>query len=97
MSPRNPVINRRNVPTLRQHSLAATPDAVEALKKMAAHLHVSQGSLVDLALRELTAHTPLEVARLLRSRGGLTDAEYDAVVTRVLDYTPDKTDTTSGQ
>jgi hypothetical protein len=68
---------------------------VDALKKMAAQLHVSQGSLVDLALRELTARTPLEVARLLRSRGGLTDTEYDAVVTRVLDNTPNKDDNTA--
>lgn len=86
--PRNPVVNRRNVTGLRQRSLSATDDAIAGLTDLAKGLHVSQGSLVDIALRHLTTLTLVEVADLLHLHGHLTDDEY-AVVAAIIRGEPD--------
>jgi len=77
--PRNRVINRRNVHPLEQRSLSVTDEAVQEIKAMARRLEVSQGSLVDVALRELSARSDRQVAELLWRHKHLTDDEYEYV------------------
>lgn len=77
--PRNPVVNRRNITSLKQRSLSVSDDAVDALKAIATALHVSQGSVFDTALRVLARHDPTEIAQLLHLHGHLTDEEFAVV------------------
>ena len=76
------VINRRNISPLVRKTLLVSDEAVERINVIGAELHVSQGSLVDTALRQLAAMPPTEIAELLRSHGHLTDEEYDYVMGR---------------
>lgn len=77
--PRNPVINRRNITNLKQRSLSASDPAVELVQNIAKQLHVSQGSMVDTALREFGRRSPIEIAELLHLHGHLTDEEFAVV------------------
>src|SRR5438270_797160 len=52
----------------------------EAPGVVGALVFVAQGSLVDTALRHLSALSPAEIAKLLRAHGHLTDEEYDYVM-----------------
>lgn len=81
--PRNPVVNRRNLESpLRQRSLEISDEARAQLRGTAAKLSVSQGSLVDTAVRELMA-LPLEtIAGLLYDHGHLDGTAF-AYVTRL--------------
>ncbi len=80
--PRHPVLNRRNLHPLARKTLSVSPEAVAAIDAIAKALWVSQGSLVDTALRHLAQHEPDQIVELLRVHGHLTDAEYDAVQQR---------------
>jgi hypothetical protein len=84
MSPRNPVLNRRNVATLRQHGLAATPRRGG---------RPEEDGRDTARLPGLPSQPgPARTHRPHPAVGEPTDAEYDAVVTRGLDNTPDKSD-----
>ena len=78
--PAYPVVNRRNISTLVRRSLHASDEAVQLVNEVGARLHVSQGSLVDTALRHLAAMPDAEIARLLRAHDHLTDDEYAYVM-----------------
>jgi hypothetical protein len=80
--PTHPVINRRNISPLVRKTLLVSEEAVERINDIGSAMHVSQGSLVDTALRHLAALSPAEIAKLLRSHGHLTDEEYDYVLGR---------------
>ncbi len=80
--PSYPVINRRNISTLVRKTLLVSEEAVKEINDIGAAMHVSQGSLVDTALRYLAALPPAEIAQVLRSHGHLTDDEYDYVMGR---------------
>ncbi len=80
--PSYPVINRRNISTLVRKTLLVSDEALERINAIGADMHVTQGSLVDTALRHLAALPPAEIAKLLRSDGHLTDEEYDYVMGR---------------
>jgi hypothetical protein len=78
--PRHSVINRRNVASkLSRHTIHVSADALKAVTELAAQLSVSQGSVIDTALRELAAREPAEVIELLRRHDHLTKDEYDYV------------------
>ncbi len=77
--PAYPVINRRNISTLVRKTLLVSDEALERINEIGTDLHVTQGSLVDTALRHLAALSPHEIAKLLRAHGHLTDEEYDYV------------------
>lgn len=76
------VINRRNISPLVRKTLLVSDEAVGRINDIGAELHVSQGSLVDTALRHLVARPPAEIAELLRAHGHLTDEEFDYVMAR---------------
>ena len=78
--PSYPVINRRNISPLVRKTLLVSDEALERINAIGADMHVTQGSLVDTALRHLTALSPAEIAKLLRAHGHLTDEEYDYVM-----------------
>lgn len=78
--PRSKVINRRNVRPLVQWTTSATKDAVGQLRDRAALLNVSQGSLVDTAVRELLRHSPEKIADIMRTYKHLSEDEHDAVL-----------------
>ena len=80
--PSYPVINRRNISPLVRKTLLVSEEAVERINGIGAELHVSQGSLVDTALRHLAAMSSADVAELVRANGHLTDEEYDYVMAR---------------
>ncbi len=80
--PTYPVINRRNISPLVRKTLLVSGEAMERINDIGAAIHVSQGSLVDTALRHLGALAPAEIAELLRSHGHLTDEEFDYVMAR---------------
>ena len=80
--PSYPVINRRNISTLVRKTLLVSEEAFEQINDIGAAMHVSQGSLVDTALRHLAALPREEIAQLVRSHGHLTDEEYDYVMGR---------------
>lgn len=80
--PRHPVLNRRNLRPLARKTLSVSPEAVEAIDAIAKALWVSQGSLVDTALRHLAQHDPDQIVELLRAHGHLSDAEHAAVQQR---------------
>jgi len=73
------VINRRNISPLVRKTLLVSDEALERINAIGAGMHVTQGSLVDTALRHLAALSPAEIAKLLRAHGHLTDDEYDYV------------------
>ena len=77
--PRNPVINRRNVHPLKLRSLAVSDEAMTAVRGLAGKLHVSQGSLVDTALRMLAGLPAEQVVELLRQHKHLGEDEYEYV------------------
>lgn len=77
--PRNKVINRRNIPSLKQRSLSVSDPAVAMVKNLAEQLHVSQGSMFDTALLEFGRRDPAEIAQLLHLHGHLTDEEFVVV------------------
>ncbi len=82
--PRNRVINRRNLPgTSRRRTLWVSDEAMAALAAMAKQLEVSQGSLLEVAIGELTALPPAEVVTSLRRHKQLTDDETKYVLTRL--------------
>lgn len=83
--PRNKVINRRNVPSLKQRSLSVSDPAVALLKNLAEQLHVSQGSMFDTALLELARRDPAEIVQLLHLHGHLTDEEF-AIVAELAEH-----------
>ncbi len=78
--PRHPIINRRNVSKLVPKSVSVSEEALAHINEIGAELRVSQGSLVDSALRHLAGMPLGDIADLLRSYGHLTAEEY-AVVT----------------
>jgi hypothetical protein len=78
--PSYPVINRRNISPLVRKTLLVSDEALERINAIGADMHVTQGSLVDTALRHLAALSPAEIAKLLRAHGHLTDDEYDYVM-----------------
>ncbi len=80
--PSYPVINRRNISPLVRKTLLVSDEALERINAIGADMHVTQGSLVDTALRHLAALSPAEIAKLLRAHGHLTDDEYDYVMGR---------------
>lgn len=87
--PRNPVVNRRNVTTLKQRSLSVSDSAVDALQEIAKKLHVSQGSVFDTALKKF-AQLPLDqIAQLLHLHGHLTDDEFAVVAALAAKAAPD--------
>ena len=82
--PRSKVINRRNVHPLRLRSIAVSDEAMAAVRELAARLEVSQGSLVDTAMRALVGLPPDRVVELMRQHKHLGEDEY-AYVRRLLD------------
>lgn len=80
LMPRHPVINRRNVSPLVRKTVVVSEEAIERINEIGAELRVSQGSLVDSALRQLAGMALSDITELLRSYGHLTAEEY-AVVT----------------
>jgi hypothetical protein len=78
--PRHPVINRRNISSLVRKTLLVSEEALERVSDIGARLQVSQGSLVDSALRQLAEMPPEDIAELLRSYGHLTAEEYAVVI-----------------
>jgi hypothetical protein len=78
--PSYPVINRRNISPLVRKTLLVSPEALKRLNEIGEGMHVTQGSLVDTALRHLSALSPDEIAKLLRAHGHLTGEEYDFVM-----------------
>ncbi|WP_327591414.1 hypothetical protein OHA25_60975 (plasmid) [Nonomuraea sp. NBC_00507] len=93
--PRNPVVNRQNIDSpLRQRSLDISDRAREQLRDLAAALHVSQGSVLDCAVRELAALPPHLVADLLYKHGHLDPKTYPYVANRARNLT-DKTPSTT--
>lgn len=80
--PRHPVVNRHSRP-LARHDLYASDEAVGLLGKLARHLQVSKGSLVDTALRLLASLPEAEVVELLRAHKHLDDEAYDYVKGRI--------------
>lgn len=79
--PRNTVVNRRNVdsPFVRR-TLLATQIALDGVRELASLLSVSKASLVDTALRHLTAMDGVAVVELLYAHGHLSEDEYAFVV-----------------
>ena len=77
--PRHSVINRRNLDPLVRKSVLLSEEALEEVSKIASTLRVSQGSLIDTALRHLAGSSNEEIVELLRRHGHLTDAEYEHV------------------
>jgi hypothetical protein len=78
--PSYPVINRRNISPLVRKTLLVSEEALARINEIGTEMHVTQGSLVDTALRHLSALSPAEIAKLLRGHGHLTDQEYDYVM-----------------
>lgn len=58
---------------------SATTEAIAQTRLLADAMHVSQGSLVDTALRELLKRSPDEIAVLMREHKHLTDEEFGVV------------------
>ncbi len=79
--PRYRVINRRSTldPLVRK-TVVVSEAALERINEIGAQMEVSQGSLVDTALRLLATLPRDEVARLLREYGHLSDEEYAYVM-----------------
>jgi hypothetical protein len=79
--PRYRVINRRSVldPLVRK-TVVVSEAALERINEIGAGMEVSQGSLVDTALRHLATLSRAEIAELLRSYGHLSDDEYSYVM-----------------
>jgi hypothetical protein len=78
--PRHPVINRRNISSLVRKTLLVSEEALGRINEIGAELRVSQGSLVDTALRQLAGMSLDDIAELLRGYGHLTAEEYALVI-----------------
>lgn len=79
--PTHPVINRRNIDSrLVRKTVLVSPEGLNAAAAVAKRLHVSQGSVIDTALRMFGRLEIDEVIKQLRSAGHLTDIETDAVM-----------------
>ena len=79
--PTHPVINRRNIDSrLVRKTVLVSPEGLNAAAAVAKRLHVSQGSIIDTALRVFGRLELDEVIEQLRSAGHLTDIETDAVM-----------------
>ncbi len=77
--PRNPVVNRRNVSDLRRRTVSVSDQAHDQIKALATKLHVSQGSLIDTAMRELARQPAEVIIDRMVGYGHLTAAERDIV------------------
>ncbi|MDP8991882.1 MAG: hypothetical protein M3N31_02325 [Actinomycetota bacterium] len=53
--PRHSVVNRRNLDPLVRKTVLVSEEALERVSEIGAALRVSQGSLIDTALRHLAA------------------------------------------
>lgn len=84
--PTHPVINRRGA-GLEKQNVSMSPASFAALKKTAALMHVSAGSLADAAVQRLTGLPPEQIAQILKDLGWLTEAEH-AKVLEVLSNKP---------
>src|SRR5206468_2590196 len=58
LMPAYPVINRRNISPLVRKTLLVSDEALERINEIGEAMHVTQGSLVDTALRHLSALSP---------------------------------------
>lgn len=75
--PRYRVINRRSsLDPLVRKTVVVSDAALERINQIGAEMQVSQGSLVDTALRHLATMDNDGIAKLLRLHGHLTDNEY---------------------
>jgi hypothetical protein len=83
--PRHSVVNRRNISDFTRRSVSVTDEAMAAVTALAEALHVSQGSVADVAFRHLSTLTAAEVTDLLHLHGHLTDKEYTVVVAIIND------------
>lgn len=81
--PRNRVINRKNVNPLVTRSIAVSDEAMDGVRAVAALLEVSQGSVVDTAVRALVKLPPERVVELMRQQKHLSDDEYAYVRQRL--------------
>lgn len=81
--PRNTVINRRNISNLNRHSLLVSDEAVHAIGQVAKDLSVSQGSLIDTALRYFSKLPQADILKLLGQYDHLTEAELNYIKTQL--------------
>lgn len=82
--PSHTVINRRNLDsTLVRKTVMVSDDAVKAASATAKRLSVSQGSVIDTALRLFAGLDDATVIEALRTAGHLTDQEHAAVLKRL--------------
>ena len=82
--PRHAIFNRRDFESpLVRKTVLVSEEGLEGAAKVAERLSVSQGSVIDTALRHLAALNDLEVADLLRAHGHLRPDEYDFVRKRI--------------
>lgn len=88
--PRNPVINRRNVTSLHPQKISLSEEAMGILAELGYLLHVSRGSLADMAIKELRALPPRRLAELLQKWGHLTDEEFALVLDVIEEAAPGK-------
>lgn len=87
--PRNKIVNRRNVTDLKRRTVSISDDAHDAIRTLAAKLHVSQGSLMDAALREFAHLQADDIVAHLARYGHLTPDEAGVVYDQVdKDKTP---------
>jgi uncharacterized protein (UPF0371 family) len=77
--PRHPVVNRRNAKPLTRRSISASAEAFESVAQIAADLQVSDGSLIDTALREFIGRPHAEILDALAKHGHLTTDERDLI------------------
>lgn len=91
--PRNPIVNRRNVSDLRRRTVSVSDDAHDQIAALAAKLHVSQGSLIDTAMRELARQPAEVIVDRMVGYGHLTDDERHVVDDKATkaDKHPDET------
>lgn len=87
--PRSKVINRRNISQLSQRKISVSDEAMTTLAEIASRLHVSQGSIADMAIKELRAQEPVDIAKLLLRWGHLTKDEYAMVLQVIGEAEPD--------
>jgi len=82
--PRNRVVNRRNVPgTARRRTVWLSDEGMATLAGLGKQLEVTQGSLLEVAIRELAALPQRQAVGLLHSHKQLTDDETKYVLDRL--------------
>jgi Mn-dependent DtxR family transcriptional regulator len=82
--PRNRVVNRRNVPgSARWRTIWLSEEGMATLADLAKQLEVTQGSVLEVAIRELAAQSPPQVVALLHQHKQLTDDETKYVLDRL--------------